>query len=374
MNIRQSTKIIINSYIANTGMGFATILPILVGAIVDASGFGREMIGWIASINIFGMVLGGVIVTLLIGRYRLVKVLQIALVALILCDGLSIWADTVPTLLTIRFLSGMFGGMIYASALAIFSGLENSIKAFGVYVIVYCAWATVILIALPFGIDAFGVVAGFLLLIFMSVVSLMGTFFIQDLEQVSGKKDFISLPELLGNKKVLIGLLAYFMMQLGGGTVWAYCERIAKEAGLDTSFVGLTLGLSSLGSLLGGILVMRYGQSEGLKRPLIIGSSLMATGILTLWWAEIPAIFLISLTILGSCWAFLIPHFQQIQTQFDPSGKVVSLGTIVNMGGRATGPAIAAIALGTSAFVNVIWIGAAAVLMSLVLVLILFRK
>ena len=59
--MNQQGKIIINSFIANTGMGFATILPILVGAIVDDAGFPREMIGWIASINIFGMVIGGIL-------------------------------------------------------------------------------------------------------------------------------------------------------------------------------------------------------------------------------------------------------------------------------------------------------------------------
>ena len=374
MKISQSNKIIINSYIANTGMGFATVLPILVGAIVDTSGFEREMIGWIASINIFGMVLGGVIATLLIGRFRLVQVLQVALVALIVFDALSIGVDTSIVLLILRFLSGIFGGMIYASALAIFSGLENPIKAFGVYVLVYCASATVILIVLPFVIGYFGVIAGFLLLIFMSVVSLIGTFFIGDLEKITEKKDFISLKELIRNKKVLIGLLAYLMMQMGGGTVWAYCERIAKEADLDASFVGLTLGFSSLASLLGGVMVMRLGSIKGLKKPLIVGSILMMIGMIILWWAKFPAIYLISLSIIGGCWAFLIPFFQQTQTQFDPSGKVVSLGTIVNMGGRATGPAIAAVALGTSAFVNVIWIAVVALIISLLLVLALFKK
>ena len=373
--MNQQGKIIINSFIANTGMGFATILPILVGAIVDDAGFPREMIGWIASINIFGMVIGGIIATLLIGRLRLITLLQIALVGLTLFDALSIFATTSSTLiLSARFFSGIFGGIIYASALAIFSGLENPIKAFGVYVIVYCAWATVMLIGLPYGIASVGVKAGFLLLISMNIASLIGTFIIKDLEKETAEKDFISLNELLANKEVLIGLLAYYLMQMGGGTVWTYCERIAKEADLSSNFIGWALGISSLASMLGGVFVMRLGNSKGLKKPLIIGSILMMTGILILWYAEIPAIYIISLCLIGGCWAFLIPFFQQIQTQFDTSGKVVSLGTIVNMGGRATGPAIAAIVLGSSAYINVIWIGIGALILSLVLVLVLFKR
>lgn len=373
--MNQQGKIIINSFIANTGMGFATVLPILVGAIVDDAGFPREMIGWIASANIFGMVIGGIIATLLIGRLRLIRLLQIALVGLILFDELSIFAVTSSSLiLSARFCSGIFGGIIYASALAIFSSLENPIKAFGIYVIVYCAWATVMLIGLPYGIAALGVKAGFFLLIGMNIASLIGTFIIKDLEKKTEKKDFISLKDLIANKEVLIGLLAYFLMQMGGGTVWTYCERIAKEADLPSSFVGLALGISTLASMLGGVFVMRLGASKGLKQPLIVGSILMVIGILMLWYAEIPAVYIISLCLIGGCWAFLIPFFQQIQTQFDTSGKVVSLGTIVNMGGRATGPAIAAVVLGASAYINVIWIGIGALILSLALVLVLFKK
>jgi predicted MFS family arabinose efflux permease len=374
MNINQQGKIIINSYVANTGMGFATILPILVGAIVDEAGFSREMIGWIASSNILGMVFGGIIATLLIGRFRLVAMLQVALFALMLFDALSIWADTSSLILSARFMSGIFGGVIYASSLAIFSGLENPLKAFGVYVVVYCAWATFMLIGLPYGITAFGVKAGFLLLVGMSIAALIGTLLIKDLEKKAGKKDFISLPELLGNKKVLIGLSAYFLMQMGGGVIWAYCERFAKEADLSSNFIGWSLGFSSLASLAGGILVMRLGTSQGLKKPLVIGTILMVLAILMLQYAAIPAVFVVSLCLIGGCWAFLIPFFQQIQTQFDASGKVVSLGTIVNMGGRATGPAIAAVVLGSSAFINVIWIGIVALILSLLLVFVLFKS
>ena len=373
MKINERHKIIINSYIANTGLGFATILPILVGAIVDENGFDREMIGWISAINISGMVVGGIIATLLIGKYQLVKVLQVALIGLMLFDVCSIFGTNAELMLGFRFLSGIFGGLIYASSLAIFSGLKNPIKAFGVYVLVYCAWATVILIALPYLMAMGGVSVGFLSLVFMSIVSLIGTFFIQDLEQKTETKAMIPLKTLLNNKAVLLGLFAYFAMTMGGGIVWTYCERIGKAAGLSTSFMGWSLGISSLASLLGGFLVMKIGEKKGLKTPIVAGSFIMMSGIVLLWFGNIPLIYLLSLCVIGGCWAFLIPFFQQIQTQFDASGKVVSLGTIVNMAGRATGPALGAILLGDSPFINVIWIGLGAMVLSIAAVWWLFK-
>jgi predicted MFS family arabinose efflux permease len=374
MKLSQKGQIIINSYIANTGLGFATILPILVGAIVDENGFDREMIGWISAINISGMVVGGIIATLLIGKFRLVKVLQVALLGLILFDAVSIFATNPELMLSVRFLSGVFGGLIYASSLAIFSGLENPIKAFGVYVLVYCGWAMIIFIALPYMMISGGSSIAFLTLVFMSTISFIGLFFIQDLEREIEPKEAIRLQDLLNNKAILIGLFAYFAMTMGGGTVWTYCERIGKAAGLSTSFIGWGLSISSLAALLGGFLVMRIGTKKGLKVPLLGGSLVMILGVLMLWYGEYAWVYLLSLSVIGAAWSFLIPFFQQIQTQFDPSGKVVSLGTIVNMAGRATGPALGAMLLGDSPFINVIWIGSTSLVLSMLAIWWLLKK
>lgn len=374
MKLSQKGKIIINSYIANTGLGFATILPILVGAVVDENGFDREMVGWISAINISGMVVGGIIATLLIGKYRLVKVLQIALLGLILFDATSIFATSPELMLGIRFFSGIFGGLIYASSLAIFSGLENPIKAFGVYVLVYCVWAMIIFIVLPYMMISGGSSIAFLTLVFMSTASFIGLFFIQDLEREIEPKAVIRLKYLLNNKAILVGLLAYFAMTMGGGTVWTYCERIGKAAGLSTSFMGWALSISSLAALLGGFLVMRIENKKGLKTPLIGGSLVMILGILMLYYGEHPLIYMVSLSVIGGAWAFLIPFFQQMQTQFDTTGKVVSLGTIVNMAGRATGPGLGALLLGDSPFIHVIWLGLASMILSLTAIWWLFKK
>ena len=75
-----------------------------------------------------------------------------------------------------------------------------------------------------------------------------------------------------------------------------------------------------------------------------------------LYQAQYTFVFFLANGLLGAAWAFLIPFYQQIQASLDVQGKVVSLGTIVNMGGRSVGPAIAAFFLGSAAFINVIWL------------------
>lgn len=326
------------------------------------------MIGWISSINIFGAAVGGLITTLRIGRNSLFSIVRTGLIILILFDLLSIFCQTEATVLAVRFLSGVGGGLVYAGGLAAFSGLKNSTNAFATYIVVYCFFGGIILISMPYLIGQFGVKAGFITLAIMSIICLI---FIPVLNRVAPnakKREFLSLGYLLKNKNVLYGLLSYFLLQLGGGTMWAYCERIGIEAGLTISFIGLVLGISVVFALIGGILVMRVNKGWGILKPLIAGILVMGIGTIFMFYADFKVCFLMANCIAGVAWSFVIPFYQQMQAQFDSTGRVVTLGTIVNMGGRSAGPAIAAMTLGSSAFTNALWISIAALTLSAILV------
>ena len=66
-------QIILNSFISATGMGVLTILPIMLGGIVDELDLARNMVGLIASVNIIGIGIGGFISAYYIGKMRWFK-------------------------------------------------------------------------------------------------------------------------------------------------------------------------------------------------------------------------------------------------------------------------------------------------------------
>lgn len=325
------------------------------------------MVGWISSINILGAAIGGLITTLCIGRISLMKIARVGLLILITFDLVSILCGTEFSILTVRFLSGIGGGIVYAAGLAAFSGLKDSSKAFATYIVVYCFFGGLILISMPFLIGQFGVKAGFITLAITSIICFSFTEVLDRIAPHAKKREFISLNFLLKNKNVMYGLLSYFLLQMGGGTMWAYCERIGIEAGLTISFIGLVLGISVVFALIGGLLVMKAKKEWGIHKPLTVAIIVMAIGTIFMFFADFKACFLLANCIVGVAWSFAIPYYQQMQARFDLSGRVVSLGTIVNMGGRSMGPAIAAMSLGTSSFDNALWISIIALSLSAVL-------
>jgi len=355
--------IILISFIGTTGLAFAIILPILIGSIVDTYAFARSMVGWISSINILGAAIGGLITTLRIGRNSLMSIARTGLLILIVFDILSIFCHTEYSILTIRFFSGIGGGIVYAAGLAAFSGLKDSTKAFATYIVVYCFFGGLILISMPFLLGQFGVKAGFIVLALIGIICFTFTPSLDRIAPNIKKREFISLNFLLKNKNVLYGLLSYFLLQMGGGTMWAYCERIGIEAGLTISFIGVVLGISVVFALLGGLVVMKVRPEWGLLKPLLVGIAVMGTGPIFMFFANFKIAFLVGNCIAGVAWSFVIPFYQQMQAKFDQAGRVVSLGTIVNMGGRSAGPAIAAMSLGSSAFNNALWISIIALLL-----------
>lgn len=314
-----------------------------------------------------GAALGGFITTIRIGHNSLTRLATIGLIILLAFDLLSILCVTEFSILVIRFLSGIGGGVVYAAALAAFSGLKDATKAFATYIVVYCFVGGIILGSMPLLLGMFGIKAGFIVLALMAAISLT---FIAVLNRVAGnvkKREIISLNFLLKNKNVLYGLLSYFFVQLAGGTMWAYGERIGKEAGLSISFIGIVLGISIVFALIGGLLVMVAKKEWGIIKPLCVGLLIMGIGTYLLFYANYKALYIFANLIAGASWSFVIPYYQQMQAQFDLSGRVVSIGTIVNMAGRSIGPAIAALTLGTSAFSNALWISLIALMLSVLL-------
>lgn len=350
-----------------TGLGYTVILPILIGAIVDQLELDRSMVGWISASNISGLAIGGMAATILIGRVSLLSLIRFACVVLICFEVGSAFCSTAESMLLIRFCSGLAGGVLYASSLASFSALEDSIRAFSIYIISYAAVSGITLFALPFFIDSIGFEVGFYTLALMGLISLAFSGVIREFASGLKTKDFNSLPSLLKNKSVVASLLSYFLLQMGGGVTYTYTERIAKEASISSEFVGLVLGLGAVVSVISAFTVIKVGNRYGQKWPMSIALLLMAVSISVLFWSEYAALFMLGSCMIGAFWSVLIPFYQQMQGQYDALGRIVTIGTVVNMCGRAAGPAIAAMTLGDAAYDHVLYLAIGAIVIAFLL-------
>jgi predicted MFS family arabinose efflux permease len=198
----------------------------------------------------------------------------------------------------------------------------------------------------------------------MAIVSLVFSGIVIRFEKRVKHRSFDHIFKVLGDRNIIISMSAYFLLQLSGGLMFTYSERIGVEAGLTTSSIGMMLSLSSVFSILGAFLVIRVSQKFAVIPQIILFSFLMMMSMVCLFHAEKSWIFFLGLSLISISWSYLLPFHQQNQSSYDELGRVVSVGSVINMLGRATGPAIGAVMLGSAPFENVLWISIITVIIS----------
>jgi len=206
------------------------------------------------------------------------------------------------------------------------------------------------------------------------LISLAFSSVILEFESGLKAKDFSSLTSLFRNKYVVMGLLSYFLTQLGGGVMYTYIERIAQDAGQSSELVGFILSISAIFSAIAAFVIIKMGNRFGQIWPMTIGLFLMTLSMIILFYAEYTVMFLIGSCLVGAFWSVMIPFYQQMQGRFDLLGRIVTVGTVLNMLGRAIGPALAALFLGDSAFENVLYLSIAALAVAYLLLVPIFMN
>ncbi|MEZ4887695.1 MAG: MFS transporter [Chitinophagales bacterium] len=343
-------------FIATTGLGILTILPLVLGELHEHYDFSKELIGWFAAINITGIAFGGLITALVIHRVGMVRLIQIGLLGLMGCEIASMFLLDSPYLLVLRLVAGMFAGVAYASSLTSFTVLKTPVKGYSIYVLVYCLLSAIIFPFMPSVLHNFGLQAGFVFLVGMTILALLVSPSLAVFQRKS--HDFhlppLQLSALVRNPTILLVLLAYYALQLSGGVLWAYIELIGEAKMLSEHFIANTLSIGNVIVIPFALVIYWFNDKGGLALPIFGGLGIFAVSLLAIYFTSSPWGYAIGTVFYMGIWAFIMAFYQSIQAQHDPQGKVIALGAFINMLGQATGPALAAMFLGNQPYVNIV--------------------
>ena len=344
-------------FIITSGVGFLAVSPILLGGMVEQLGFSKQLIGYITAINSLGVAIAALIVSVVIPRFGILNLVRTGLLVLLLSEIGASFSTTPASMLFFRFIAGLSGGLTYASALSALASISQPIRGFSTYTIVFCSLSSLTLFALPFIINQFSLSAGFLLLGSYAAIGLLLSGFLKHFTPKSqGQKIDASVLKQLGRKSIFFTVLAYFALQAGAVTIFAFLERIGNEKGFSPAVIGLSLGLSGLCGIAGGILANTLRKRLGIQQLLWIGFPALGICLLIFYFGINPLSYVLAILIFAIAWTFILPIYQSIQAAYDTEGKIVSIGAFMNMLGQSSGPALASLLLGASPYINVLWI------------------
>jgi len=362
------------AFLATAGLFYVNIMPALVDGLIEGLGFTNREAGFVGSANMYGAAVGAFSAVFLVKHISWRKAAVILLFGLIAIDLISMLLTSAPVLTGTRFIHGCVGGLLVGIGFAVMSRTTEVDRTFGYLLTIQFGLGGLGLIYLPPLVPVFGTKGLFLALIAFSTVTLMMLPFISD---YPAREPQASAGKRRGNRRLIVlALLATFLFQAANMGIFAYVIGIGRDAMLDMAFISNAIGVAAWIAILGSVLVILMSTRFGRLWPVGIAIVLTAVSIWVLHYSDIKpggwetSMYWWSNVLWGITWAFVISYLLGMCSEFDSTGQMAAMGGFASKMGLASGPAVAAVLVGTDNYgllINVSIIALVACLIVMVL-------
>jgi predicted MFS family arabinose efflux permease len=358
------------AFLSTAGLFYVNILPALVNGLITALGFTNQQAGSVASANLYGAALGALLIVFLIRRLNWRLMALLFLFGLISIDTASIYVTNATTMIALRFVDGLVGGMLVGTGFSVIARTVQPDRTFGVLLFVQFGLGGLGVMMLPGLVDIFGTKALFLALIAFSTATLLMLPFLP-----AYTVDEVALAErklAMGNLKVVplvLTLIAIFLFQAANNALYAYIIGLGEFFGQEGAMVTTTLGVAAWLGLVGAGLVVLVSDRFGYLKVLLGGMLVTIVGTWAFLHSDVDWIWITANCLIGITWAYTISYLLGLTSRFDATGQMAAMGGFASKMGLASGPAIAAILLGENNYSLITWAAVAGLVLSLLFVL-----
>jgi predicted MFS family arabinose efflux permease len=367
IDLTDSKPLIAAIYMATIGPEVFIVQPGFVQGMVEYMGFSEKAAGDISSAEMWGIALTTLIMTFFAHRFNWRHVILGSLLVMIIGNIASLFVDT-PLLFGVwRFVVGLGAGGLISLGFTIVGLTDKPDRNFGYLIMWVLIYGAIVLLAMPTAYQLVGMQG---VLIFLALFPASGLFLVRYLptsgeEHVQVEADAVNLPT---NYKY-IALLAMFCYFLGQGVVWAYLFLIGINGGGTEQEIANGLTASQFLGVAGALTAAMLGSKFGRSIPLSIG--ILGTLIPLFWlFGSMGAlVYGIAVCVYNYFWNVTHPFLLAAMASFDRSGRIVTYAVAAQMLGLANGPWIAARVFTEGDFSNVIWLGIALFIASLIFIL-----
>ncbi len=357
------------SILATAGLFYVNLGGAFLSAFVDGLGIGRDIAGFIVSANKYGAAAGALVAIFIVKKVNWRIASLFLLVSMISVDLISSHISSPTSLIVIRFIHGVIGGVSVGLGLSVIARSRAPDKVFGMLLVIQYSFGSLGIFFVPRLVEGYGHNAVFAILSLFTLMTLFLLPFIPDVtsENAPEKSSF----KLCINKPLMLGLTALFLFQAANMGIADYVFELGKEKGLSISETSNILTVANIISISGGGLVYLIGLRYGRRIPLIIGFGISILFSFILIFSEYTKLYFLANAMTGIAWGFVIPYLLGLCSSFEKSGQNAAAAGFVSKMGLATGPLVGAVVINTLGFTGIIFLGATALSISLVLVFLL---
>lgn len=328
------------AFLATAGLFYVNIMAAIVDGLVAGLGLTEQQAGLIGSANIYGASIGALFAVLIVKQVPWRPLAYLLLCSLIVLDVVSIFVSSGGTLLPIRFIHGVIGGLLTGLAFALIARTANPDRTFGMLLFVQFGLGGLGVMLLPPLAPVYGTSALFLALVAFSVVTLIMVSFL-DTYPADRKAKLDQVKAVIQWPPLILTFAAIFAFQAANMALLAYIIRLGLGYGLEREYVSIALGLSTWVALLGPFLVMVCGLKFGRGWLLLASMILTLVGTSIFHLSGAPWAYIVANCGTGITWGFVIAYLLGMTAEFDEAGRASAFGGFISKLGLASGPMMA---------------------------------
>jgi hypothetical protein len=264
--------------------------------------------------------------------------------------------------------------MLVGIGFAVMSRTTEVDRTFGYLLTIQFGLGGLGIMYLPSLVPEFGTKALFMSLIAFSIVTMMMLPFLSEYPPREKKSGATTRNGSI--KLIALALLATFLFQAANMGIFAYAIGIGRFAMLEMDFISNALGVAAWIAIVGSVLVILMSTRFGRTVPVGIAIVLTAFSLWLLHFSDIKpggwetSIYWWSNVLWGICWAFVISYLLGMCSEFDSTGQMAAMGGFASKMGLASGPAIAALVVGTNNYSLLINMSVVALILCLVVMIV----
>jgi predicted MFS family arabinose efflux permease len=360
---------IVLGVVTTAGVLYANLGPVIVSGLAATPGYSAETAGYVFSLNLYGSMLGGLVVVPFVARADWRPLAATFLVLALLADVASTLVHAVAALYALRFAHGFACGAFLGLAASVIARAAAPERTFAFYIAVQITLGGVGAMALT-GIAATdGIRVVWICLAAYGALALMLLPWLDPYSAQPRRAAGADTPDRRAPwSPVALSLAALFLYQAGQMAAFAYTIEFGHHHGLDDNFIGTAVAISLWIGGPSAILVAWWSTRSGRLRPVFAGMLLTAVAV-SLFALSDPGTYFAANVGLNVMFSMTFPYLMGVAAEMDNTGRLAAVAGFVSASGLATGPAIAATLLVDGAYEPVIAFAVLALTASALLVL-----
>jgi MFS transporter, DHA1 family, inner membrane transport protein len=338
--------------LGTAGMFYVNLMPAIVSGLRDALGYSNAEAGYVAAANVYGASAGALVALFLVARMPWKRIQVVALLMLAVMDITSMEVSGLGTLIALRVIHGLFGGVSIGIALAVMARTRFPQRAYGAQFTMQVLLGGVGLMFLPevaarHGTGVLFFTLGALAMAALAVLPLLPNY-----------PAVVRAPIVTEQKRRWMPLAAtvsaLFLFQSGNMALFAFIIPLGRAYGLSLPFIDNSLGAANWIAAVGSLSAMWAADRFGRRLPLLVAIVTAVAGTIAFAWSRAPVAFVLANVVTGITWSFVVPYLLGMCAKFDGAGRAATLGGFCSKMGLATGPLFAPLIIGADRFVLLI--------------------